>query len=345
VWWINDALVNVKARRAYEDPTRAYEDYTATFFNAFNSKTPIAQRRRIKDFTSFLEVYVPYLKHVAAQTPVTKTAFILSRHVNVYHSGLSVAIDKGDVATDADKYNKFLRDPNFSFYAGCAKKFGFLINKNMPWTLTFDLFSNASLKYIENYYNVRLGPVTKRNFFQANYVPTYLTDPENLKNILINSYIEFVRQNPSVDTVVYNPNCPGLPDKYTVETSYRLTPHAPALREQLTDNYIINLYLMLRYNETKKPFRLSAQFYSNLRAVYAGVDNSNLSALQSVASYINGVFREYIYGTNYLTYGNTKSINYLLGLDIAPEFGTLESTGISEGATVTDAQADAASDY
>jgi hypothetical protein len=129
-----------------------------------------------------------------------------------------------------------------------------------------------------------------------------------------------------------------------METYYRLTPQAPALREQLTDDYIINLYLMLRHNETKKPFRLSGQFYSNLRGVYASAHNSNLSALQNAASYINTVFREYIYSKNYLQYGNIKSINYLLELDIGPEFGTLESTGISAGAHVTDAQADAASD-
>ncbi len=45
----NDALAAPQARRAYEDPTHAYENYLGTVFSAFNTKTPLSKRRKIRD--------------------------------------------------------------------------------------------------------------------------------------------------------------------------------------------------------------------------------------------------------------------------------------------------------
>ena len=202
-----------------------------------------------------------------------------------------------------------------------------MVNKNLPWILTLDLFSNAALKYITNYYTPGLGHglVNKENFFWSNYVPTYLTDIEKLRTILVNSYIAFVAKNPFIEERHWKPLC----NAYGVVLEDRLPRPAAHLRAELDDAYMLKLYLRLRHREAQAPFPLTARHYSTLMSKYTGAPLTNLTPLQNGATWINSLFRDYIYGRNYLKYANRKSITHLLGLDIGPSFDTITSTGTS----------------
>jgi len=310
----NRKLLEVRAAGAYVDSTRIYERYIQQVFDSFNRALSPKNKNSIKDFATFTEHFSAHLKMVASYTPITKTNYLLTSNVNILSSGLTISIDaEGEPEDDAYKYKNFVNDPNFKFFVNCAKNLGFIVDKNIPWRLTFDLFSKASLHYIENRYSPIHGLLTKENFFPAYYSPCYLTDIEDIKKIIVNSYRRFVELNPFIEERVVKSNS----DKFKVDliTRNNFAPNAPIVDTVLSDKYMSDLYLALRHTEAQKPFRLTEKFRNEISEIYLMQPNKILTPLQNVASYVNIRFRDYIYEDNYFTYASEDAIKYLLGLD------------------------------
>ena len=93
---------------------------------------------------------------------------------------------------DKNKYDKFIKDPNFDFFTVATRKFGFLIDKNAPWRIIADLGSSAMQKYMRRY------NITLDTLFQIAYTPVYLTDIETLKHYLMKFYNAYVSARPEV---------------------------------------------------------------------------------------------------------------------------------------------------
>jgi len=308
----NSKLLSLKAFQAYVNPTPNYERYINRLFAAFNTNLPRSEKDKITNLKSFAAKYVEFLKTTAAYSPITKTNYLLTQHVNVFCSGLTIAIDSGPPEDDSYKNKHYLSDPNFAFFVGCAKKYGFIVDKNIPWRLTFDLFTNASLRAITSMYVEPYGLGTKENFFPAYYTPTYFTDVGDLRRIIVNSYQRFVELNP-----LRVEQCLQAFKRGTFEvinyTRLPFDPSTAAVDSVLSDKYIADLYLSLRHTESQKPFRITAKDRRQISEIYMSQPNKSLTPLQNVASYVNLKFRNYIYSTNYFTYASEKAINYLLG--------------------------------
>jgi hypothetical protein len=247
-------------------------------------------------------------------------------------SGLAIDIDVGPAEDDAYKYKNYLNDPNWPFFVKCAKKYGFIVDKNIPWRLTFDLFTDASLYFIGNRISPTLGVVGKENFFAAYYTPTYFTDIGDLRNLIVNAYRLFVASNP-----IREEQCLRAFERGTfvvnkmarLPLASDLTDSGPTIQAVLSDKYMADMYLRLRHTESQKPFRISETVRNQMAQIYEAQHHKALTPLQNVAAYINWLFRDYIYSTNYMTYASTPALNYLLGLDISPGSGIIDSTGES----------------
>ena len=321
----NNKLLDVKAFQAYVNPTQNYERYINRLLAAFNAGLALAQKDAIVDLKTFTIKYVEFLKTTAAYSPITKTNYLLTQHVNLFGSGLTIAIDSGEPEDDSYKNKHYLSDPNFAFFVGCAKKYGFIVDKNIPWRLTFDLFTNASLRFITSMYVERFELATKDNFFPAYYTPTYLTDAGDLKRIIVNSYRRFVELNPLRVERVWKPHCDTF--KIINHTRAPFVPSPAVVDTVLSDKYMADLYLTLRHTESQKPFRLTTKFRRQMSEIYRSQPNKNITPLQNVTSYINIRFRDYIYSTNYFTYASETAVNYLLGLDTTPTSAIIDTTG------------------
>ena len=143
----NEKIYDMKAYQAYNDPTRIYSDYTQQLYNSYLAGLTLDESNKIINFNTFIRSWFGYLNEVAAFIPVTKTSYLLTDACNSFISGLSVSIDLGPAQDDEYKYDNWISDPNFEFYIKAAKKFGLIVNKNTPWVLTADLFSDAIKKY------------------------------------------------------------------------------------------------------------------------------------------------------------------------------------------------------
>ena len=292
----NNKIFDMKAYKAYQDPTVLYDEYLQQLFDSFRKSVLMDTSNKITNFKTFVEVYTDYIKKVTAFIPTTKTNYLLTNVGNVMNSGLSIAIDNGPADNDEYKYENFIKDPNFNFYVRAAKKFGFTVNKNIPWVLTADLFSDAALKYIARYVNDEGVLITKTNFFDSYYKKTYLTDITDLRKFIVNSYNSFIEYNPFYEERKYYPNC----DKYTVENRTR-SPIAPAaIADILNDKRMCDLYLELRGLESQNSVQITKKLRVELANIYTLQPNNAIDKLQNAAQYINLVYRDYIYTVDYL---------------------------------------------
>jgi len=314
----NTKILNMTARRAYKDPSRLYQSYLQQLYSSFTNTLSEKQQREIVDFRTFVAAFARHMTIVASTVPVTKTNYLLTNIVSVLNSGLAISIDNGPPEDDEYKYTNWINDPNFDFYIKAAKKFGFSVNKNIPWVLTADLFSDAMMEHLDPYLTDDYELITKNNFFETYYEKTYLTDIQNLKNYLVNSYTLFLTNNPIYQTREHKPQC----DKTTIKTFNRS--HLPAnVGGILTDKYMLDLYLNLRSIEVGSPIQISRKIRQEIAQVYHIQPDKSVSPLQNAAEYINLIFRDYIYTVDYLVLND----NLLKNLDNQARTGNISTAG------------------
>ena len=293
----NEKIYDMKAYQAYNDPTRIYSDYTQQLYNSYLAGLTLDESNKIINFNTFIRSWFGYLNEVAAFIPVTKTSYLLTDACNSFISGLSVSIDLGPAQDDEYKYDNWISDPNFEFYIKAAKKFGLIVNKNTPWVLTADLFSDAIKKYFSRFYVQSLNSfVTEDNFFDVYYDKTYLTDISDLKNLTVSAYKTFSENNPLYQERVLSRKCG------TFKVFNRERQQLPANVDiALTDKLLVDLYLSLRSKETKDPVKNITKLRNELASIYRTRPDEELTGNQNVAQYINTVYRDYIYQPDYLS--------------------------------------------
>ena len=297
----NSAIIEMKATKAYTDASVLYNDYQNQVYNSFLKSLQREQQEKIINFETFSDAYMNYMLQLCSLVPVTRSNYYLTNIFNPFNSGLSIAIDgSGASSNDSYKYENYIRDPNFTFYVRSAKKFGFTVNKNMPWVLTADLFSNAMMKYLGPYTTPKDDPITESNFFDVLFMKTYLYDIDDLTGFIVNSYNTFTEERPFVEVRVPRPEC----DKTTVKTVYRpslgVSPNEYDSSPILTDKKMIDFYLKLRTLEARMslpvPPKLKQETYNLYQLQFFLPEYSKI---QNAASYINRVYREYIYSVDY----------------------------------------------
>ena len=294
----NPKLYDPKAYAAYQDPTQLYNDYLQQILNQFKATLLPEQSNKITNLKDFTAAYASRLYNTSKLIPVTKTNYLLTNIFNVLNSGLSIALERHEAANDDYKYERWINDPNFNYYVRVAKKFGFIVNKNAPWILTADLFSPAILKYIESYTNDAGETITKDNFFDSYYQRTYLTDIDQLRTFILNSYKDLVQFRPVYEVRKRRPNC----GKDQIEMQYRQSAAAAELVKDavLTDKYMADMYLTLRHNESERQKEPSKKLRVEMSNIYGIQPNKSITPLQNVSAYINLIYRDFIYSVDYL---------------------------------------------
>ena len=105
------------------------------------SEGPISNK--ITNFQDFLDqffgVFFDYM--MQNKMPLTLSGFVGSRLSPSNTGGLLVEISKATYANDKVKFASFINDPSFKLFHNYARKYGFVIDKNIPWRLVANLKS------------------------------------------------------------------------------------------------------------------------------------------------------------------------------------------------------------
>jgi len=285
-------LINISAATGWSCPRKTYSNHVKSLFQGFMRYYVQSRHEEIEDFRTFIDVIKGFFKTSASILPTTMTNALLTSMISSMVSGLSIKINNFDAGDDAIKYEKFISNPNFNFYRKLAKKYGFIVNKNMPWILTPDLFSDAMLAFMQ-----QESPQTAKNGFFADYYDlACLEDIDNLKKMFVNFYNQYIEINPYFEKKeILGPQCSY---KTKVELIYRQPTTMGELDSLMTDFDWIDFYLDLREIESegtplKKDFirRIARDKY----------EISQLSRpLDDAILHINKVYRKYIYSPGYL---------------------------------------------
>lgn len=286
----NQHLLNLRAHGGWKSATTSYLTYRQNLYKNFMNNLTAKQNSGITNFHTFLPNFRDYLLSIAPTMPVTKTNFILSNQGSIFNSGLSISIASADASADYLKFKRYLTDPNFEFYRRCAKKYGLMVNKNMPWVLTADLFSEAFFHVATyGYYTPAGDPITENNFFRIFYRRTAPEDLGDLADLLTHSYIAMTERRPFYDDIPANPECPIMPRR-------RPLIYANTASAEISHKFLIDLYIDLRLAEIRSPWGLGIVNYIKDQAyqVYRG-STPSYTSMRNVSDYIDAALINFIY--------------------------------------------------
>ena len=228
-------------------------------FEFFNKKF-VRSDNQIKTYADY-ERDVRNLAHYlrGASLPLTLSEFCVSKAISSAETGLVIDIALADPSEDSEKYQGFIRDPNYESYTRVAYRFGFKVDKNIPWRIYFDLSSDYAKEKMSHY-----GIYNLESFFERYYVRAVDVEfPQITKRFasLYRSYVEF---SPTYQNIKPCPTSLDVRSAYaqgaakvTVKTKEVVTEEI--LNTRYDTQHWLRLYAYFRSVETSKTWT-QAQF-------------------------------------------------------------------------------------
>lgn len=267
---------NLNPVSGWKNVNTAYHSYMNILYDSFVNSF-ISQNNReesIKDFDSFLRIFLEYIDTISPIYPISKSSFIRTKMCSSEISGLIVQIKKEDPAIDRNKYEKFILDKNFSFYTNAARQFGFLVDKNAPWRLVADLSSPAMKPYLQKY---KLLNVDK--LFDDLYYKSHLSDINALKIYIVQFYNSFVSTRPFIEKTKTSAT---IKDETILEKTRRIPLTEKDAELKLDFKFWNKLYIYMRAKEAS--IRMTQSEFDNLVTTTNEIEKSfdNSSAMEYV---------------------------------------------------------------
>jgi len=151
-WLSSDgSIANFEAKKGFKNIERINEIqkkmHYFIFVSQFLSSGVPKRKEKISNISDFTHFFLSYLKDIAPSTPFTKSGIINAQYMTPMTTGLCVEIDTKNYDDDKKKH-AFLTDPNFNVYRIIARRFGFMIDRNVPWRLVADVTSFKMREYM-----------------------------------------------------------------------------------------------------------------------------------------------------------------------------------------------------
>lgn len=233
-------LTKPKIYKGYRDPGRLYREHLAEYQKGMRAALR-HQKIRYSNFGDFIGKVIPYLESTARIIPFTLPAFVKSTSCPMISSGLVFEIADLEYDNDKDKYEKFYSSPNWEFYLNACAKYGFMIDRHIPWRLVADIGSAPMLSYAAKYSVEDTDSVLALAYSEAHR--RYFT---LFKNTLYQMYSENRTESFTATTYVKNNSktVTYIPVKYTSASLYR----------RYNDLYFLKIYCQIRFLEEETLF-------------------------------------------------------------------------------------------
>ena len=314
---------SLKAHKAWEygDLNFKYNEYINNLYTNFVGEYLSLNRRHenIKNFKDFVREFMRYCLRVAYYFPFTKTGYILSAHCSPFASGLMIEVaSEQHGVQNKENIERYMNDPNFIFFVNEAKKFGFMVDKNAPWRIVFNIFSGmldkdsadapfGAQRYMDKY------AVGAEDVFQFYYRKAHLEEIINIQNMMFSLYESFYLQYSTYEVVESIADLPWKCNQ-TVPRSTRRERELPPTIDPATgkriinpvlgpkaevDEYWLKIILKLRMVETRYPHD-SYDFNFYIKEAVAGYRNFGMPF---ALNYINDLTKGY-FETRFLRRGD-----------------------------------------
>lgn len=191
-----------------DDVPTLYLNYINKIYTIFQNSVmgDINIIKNINNIHSFIKYFTKFISIITKNIVINRSSFINSGLVPNSISGLRISVEQPSKIFDYRiAANIYIDNPEFTRFLDTASKFGFYVDKNVPWVLVADLESPTMKKYIEPY-----GIRTTDEIFDNFYFKAYTADLESLKNVVLsfwNGYSSIIADNEKTEIIK---NCGSL---------------------------------------------------------------------------------------------------------------------------------------
>tara|TARA_R110002020_G_scaffold222635_1_gene431544 strand:- start:30 stop:1232 length:1203 start_codon:yes stop_codon:yes gene_type:complete len=266
-------LTNLQAYEGYSNPDLAYSNYLTSFVDSIKIKIS-EDNINFRDFEDFMHYLKDYVSAVGLTFPITKTAFIKSRHNDYNTNGLTIEISDLSYEDDDQKIEDFVNSPNFEYYLNACNSFGFMVDMTSPWKITLDVGSQDVIDGLMKKY----GYSTLDHLLLVGYQQTHLAYYSQFKSQLLSMYNNIANRKFS-DIDYCNGEARAIvvtPKTYTNEQFYNI----------YNEDYFLKLYCMFRIIEEEHKV-------SNEKAQQIITDFVNLSRSEGILTTLS-LFEKFI---------------------------------------------------
>lgn len=160
---------------------------------------------KIKNFQDFLHTFSEFLSIHSKNNPFTITKFVESRFCPDSVSGLLLKTNI-KMQNNYTEREKLIKSPQFDLLNNLALKYGFIIDKNNPKNMYFNIHSPNSQEAINKY--LQTNQTVKNNFYENFFIETEQYDLYYLQEYCLESYNIYRTIQPTF-TVDENISCKG----------------------------------------------------------------------------------------------------------------------------------------
>ena len=242
----------------------AYTNYMQVIYKNFIDSYLSINRRfeKVKNYRDFVKEFIKYSLKTIKNYPITTSGFISSIHCTPYVSGMVIEVSPREHGIENNKnIIQYLQDPYYEFWIKEVQKFGFMVDKNAPWRLVFNVASGFR-RLQEDPDNPRGAQLfmsryglSYEDIFDFRFIKAYLYDMLLLKNIFETMYAQFYRQFSTYEeqklTIDNSGRCNGISLSHQRKDRELPTEFTGILDED--DEYWIKVLMKLRFAETEFP--------------------------------------------------------------------------------------------
>jgi len=179
-----------------------YSYMTDLYVNFVDSYLSVRRRyEKIKNYRDFVREFSKYCLKISNSFPITFSGYIASLHCSPLATGLMLEVSPSTHGIENNKTSiRYITDNYFGLWASEAAKFGFMIDRNSPWRLVFNLGSGYQ-RMQQDTQDIRGAQLflsrhglSYDNVFQYRFLKCYQYDMLFLKNVMQTLYEGFYQQ-------------------------------------------------------------------------------------------------------------------------------------------------------
>lgn len=179
-------FINISPLKAYNSLENKYDEHILEIFDLYLNNIKLNKKKnKIINFDTFIVDFIKFINITANKIPILKSDFIIGSKCNVLDSGLAIELINIEKNEDFRKITEFWEAPEFYKFIQNCKKTGFVVDKEYPWRIVFNVNLEESQKYL-NKYNVN-----STNFTNLYTIVNEITEINNLKKYMILFYNKF----------------------------------------------------------------------------------------------------------------------------------------------------------
>ena len=216
-------------------------------------------RKKILNFDDFMNHFLIFYQDIAKiHTTILFSSFIKSSLCPRTASGLVIDTQLDQADNDLIKYETYISDPNFQAFRRIAQYHGFMINKNVPWSLV----ANVRHKYMikkQLQSGILSSPTDLTDLFSNTLTKAHRQDINLLRFHMAGFYEAFISESP-FETVFLDKPCLEEGFKVHVRREDRKGTGAfapdgsfmedSAFTKQYGNEYWLKVYYALKHIET-----------------------------------------------------------------------------------------------